>query len=361
MIGRKIHIRLLLVGAVAALFAASFLTESNAQKRRDDFLHATPQHKKINCNSCHKIPTGNWVAARGYPDVADYPGHSSCISCHRAEFFSGNRPAICAGCHTNPGPRGAARFRFPVATKSQDFETKFPHNVHQDLIASNPRRGRVAVAHFVNASYADGVSRTDFASGDTISPMRRQVYSADDPKVEFNNCSICHQTPDVIPKFATRALPSMQPLTSAAANTVTPVAGFFKNSPNSHASCFSCHFQNAKPLSTDCAGCHSPAAPYKESSTVQRYSLKFNHLDKDHVNKDCTTCHVRITQNADIKFMKDADVPILTCSTSSCHGSDITGEIAKRNASIAEKQAAFQCVFCHTPEIGRFPIPPSHR
>jgi len=328
------------VAAVAFVFAASFLTESNAQKSRDDFLHKPPQHKKIDCNSCHKVPTGNWVAARGFPDVADYPGHSSCISCHRAEFFSGNRPAICAGCHSNPGPRGAARLRFPVPKRSQEFETKFPHNVHQDLIASNPRRNDVAVAHFVNASF---------------------IVRADDPKVEFNNCAICHQTPDAIPKFKNRVLPSIQPLTAASADAFAPVAGFFKDSPNNHASCFTCHFQNAKPLSTDCAGCHALTTPYFESNTVQRYSLKFNHLDKDHVNKDCTTCHVRITQNADVRFMKDADVPILTCSTSSCHGNDIKSEIAKRETGVAEKQPVFQCVFCHTPEIGRFPIPPSHQ
>ncbi|MEO7660001.1 MAG: hypothetical protein ABIV48_10340, partial [Pyrinomonadaceae bacterium] len=61
------------------------------------------------------------------------------------------------------------------------------------------------------------------------------------------------------------------------------------------------------------------------------------------------------------KTMKDADVPILTCSTSSCHGSNILEEIGKRESSIADKQPAFQCIYCHAPSIGRFPIPKSHQ
>jgi hypothetical protein len=58
--------------------------------------------------------------------------------------------------------------------------------------------------------------------------------------------------------------------------------------------------------------------------------------------------------------MKDADVPLQTCSTSSCHGKQIAEEIGKREASIAAKQPAFQCTYCHAPAVGRFPVPASH-
>lgn len=328
-----------LLAAASVLFLLAARDPSNAQ-RKDSFSHASASHKKIDCANCHKAPTSNWVAARGYPDVADFPGHASCINCHRADFFRGNKPAICAGCHTNPGPRGAARFPFPVRTRSREFTTIFPHDVHQDLIASRGRPGEVAVAHFVNASFA----------------------VIDDPKPpEFNNCAICHRTAETLPKFGPRPLHGERPLGEAVAETFAPGVGFFKDSPNSHASCFTCHYQNQKPDRTDCAGCHAPATAYFETNTVTRYSLKFDHLSKNHANKDCTTCHVRITQNADLKTMKDADVPILTCSTSSCHGSVIREEIGKRESSLAEKKPAFQCVYCHSPDIGRFPVPPSHQ
>lgn len=334
------RVRIILVVAVAMLFGASFLNVSTAQRRKGSFSHASASHIKINCSSCHKNPTANWVAARGFPDVADYPGHASCVGCHRSDFFAGNRPAICAGCHTNPGPRGAARFPFPVRTRSQEFATIFPHDVHQDLIASNDPRKDVAVAHFVNVSF----------------------HTADDPKAQvFNNCAVCHETASTLPKFGTRGLPPLKPLAEAATDGFGPAAAFFKTSPNSHASCFTCHYQNQKPDRTNCAGCHTLTAPYFESDEIARYSLKFNHLSTNHANKDCTTCHVRITQNSDLKTMTTADVPIQTCSTSSCHGPAITGEITKREAALAERQPTFQCIYCHTPEIGRFPVPPSHQ
>ena len=336
----KSRVRIILILIVMLLFGASFMNVSTAQRRTGPFSHASASHVKINCAQCHKNPTANWVTARGYPDVADYPGHTSCVGCHRSDFFEGNRPAICAECHTNPGPRGASRFPFPVRTRSGEFTTIFPHDVHQNLIASNDRHKDIAVAHFVNANFSP----------------------ADDQKPPvFNNCSICHQTAATLPKFGPRNLPLLKPLADSVAETFVPNAGFFKGSPNSHASCFTCHYQNQKPVRTDCAGCHSLAKPYIETNTLARYSLKFNHLSTNHANKDCTTCHVRITQNTDLKTMTNADVPIQTCSTSSCHGPAIAEEIGKREAAFAAKQPVFQCSYCHTPAIGRFPVPLSHQ
>lgn len=335
----KNSIRIAAICAVAALFAAGFWWGAAAQRRGELFQHATAAHKKLSCNSCHKVPTGNSVASHGYPDVADYPGHAACFSCHRADFFAGNKPAICAGCHVNPGPRGVARLPFPVRSRPTQFLTTFPHNVHQDIIASLIRRDGLAVAHYVRASY---------------SPV-------DDPVPEFNNCAICHQTTGGLPKFSDRGLlKKIEPLGPAAPTDFRPTAAFFKNNPDTHASCFTCHYQAQAPIRTDCAGCHRLAAAHSDSPVITRYSLKFNHQDKDHANKDCTVCHVRITQTADLARMKGADVPILSCSTSSCHGKNVAEETGKRDATIAAKEPAFQCTYCHTPEIGRYPVPASH-
>ncbi|MEO8650428.1 MAG: cytochrome c3 family protein [Acidobacteriota bacterium] len=343
----RVRLRAFLVVAVAVFFAAAFLDASRAQRRRGEFSHGTAAHKKINCSSCHKNPTANWATARGYPDVADFPGHASCISCHRADFFAGNKPAICAGCHTNPGPRGAARFPFPVRSRSREFTTIFPHDAHQDLIARNTNRPPVAVAHFVKARFSP----------------------ADDPPV-FANCAICHETSATVPKIVARKPVSLSPLANADPETFAPKAAFFKNSPDSHASCFTCHYQNQKPDRNNCAGCHSLTSSYFEDRTLTRFSLKFDHASTNHANKDCTTCHIRITQNSDLRTMKVADVPILTCSTSSCHGGAADGdpvigalniELGRREASITAKQPAFQCTFCHSREVGRFDVPESHK
>ncbi len=346
---------LLSVVVVVAIVVASGISLTSSAQRRDGFEHRTAAHKKIACSSCHKNPTPNWAGARGYPDVADFPGHASCINCHRRDFFAGNRPAICAGCHVNPGPRGVGRFAFPVRTRSHEFATIFPHNVHQDIIASNTKKSDVAVAHFVNASFQ--------------SPLK-----ADD-KPEFNNCAICHKTQSAMPKIAARVPLNEKPLADAVSEAFVPQAGFFKDMPTSHATCFACHFQGAKPTGTNCAGCHSLTPAYRESAVLKRYSFKFDHNLKDHAVRDCMTCHVRISQNSDVQKMIDADVPMMACSSTSCHGGSETGlerdnpkyglnivadEIAKRNKSIENKQPAFQCTYCHTPAIGRFPIPASH-
>ena len=338
----KNRIRIFFVVLAAFAFAASFWNAVSAQKGRDNFSHSTASHKKINCNSCHKNPTANWTSARGFPDVADYPGHASCIGCHRSDFFRGNRPAICAICHVNVSPRGKARFAFPVKSRSQEFTTVFPHDVHQDIIASNEKKFEsVAVAHFVRASF--------------------KFIDDDEKKAQFNNCTICHQTPTDLPKYATLKPLRTESLTNPSAENFMATAEFFKNMPDNHASCFNCHYQGQKPTRTDCAGCHSLSSPYFESSVVQRFSLKFNHASANHANKDCTVCHIRITQTSDLKMLTNADVPLLTCSSSSCHSTQIIEEIGKREKSIADKSTIFQCNYCHTPEIGSFKIPVSHQ
>jgi hypothetical protein len=330
----KVILRLSLLTLAAILFAGGGFIKSSAQRGRDQFSHATVQHKKLDCNYCHKNPTANWATTRGYPDVADFPGHASCVACHRADFF---RTSFCVGCHTNPGPRGAARFPFPVRSRSHEFTTVFPHSVHQDIISRNELKKDVAVAHFVNASFI------------------RQV---DDPP-QFNNCAICHQTASAAPKTADRTPANAQPLAAASADSFAPKPAFFKDMPSGHAACFQCHYTDVKPTGKDCAGCHALTTPYSSSPVVKRYSLKFDHQQKEHAVRDCMTCHVRIAGNADLKTMKDADVPFMACV--SCHNDKLVEESGKRAASLAASQPAFQCNYCHTTSVGRFPIPPSHK
>lgn len=343
---KKTRIKILFVALVALVCAASFWNTVSAQKGSDSFSHKTSSHRKIACNSCHKNPTSNWSSARGYPDIADYPGHASCINCHRNDFFRGNRPTICTICHVTAGPRSAARFPFPVRSRTQEFETIFPHDVHQDIIASNENNyiekkfENVAVAHFVKASF--------------------RVIDDDKEKPQFNNCAICHQTSETLPKYITYQPKDLESLAKPETENFSPKAGFFKDMPNNHASCFNCHYQGQEPIRTDCASCHRLAAPYFESSVVRRYSLKFDHLSDNHANKDCTVCHVRITQTSDLRSLINADVPLLTCSTSSCHGDELSDEIGKRQKSIEDKQTVFQCNYCHTSAIGSYKIPASH-
>jgi hypothetical protein len=355
-------LRIFVIAMVAVSSAAWLLLSATAQKRRTEFLHSTAAHKRIDCASCHKTPTANWESARGFPDVADYPGHSSCVECHRSDFFQGNSPAICAICHTAPSPRNGTRFPFPVRSRSREFTTIFPHDAHQDIIAQNERPEGILPAHF-SAVYrrlpGGRMSALQlYSPAHFVNASFRPAALPDDPPPQFNNCAICHQTPSALPKFGNRQPMRGAALAPAAADSFVPGAEFFKSAPDGHASCFSCHYQGQKPVRTDCAACHRPASPYFESGVITRYSLKFDHQSPNHVNKDCTICHVRITQTADLATMKDADVPFMTCA--SCHAAQLKDETEKR-AATRDKPPVFQCAYCHSSEIGRFEIPASHR
>lgn len=342
---KGVGLRLLAVGMTAVVIAVGLEMRADAQSR-DRFSHATAAHKKKDCASCHAMPTANWERARGYPDVADFPGHAACASCHMRDFFrGGNKPAFCLGCHSDVGPGRGPRFAFPVMTRSREFETKFPHSVHQDIIAGNNRRISVAAAHFVNAGF---------------------TRNPDDKTPQFNNCAICHETSTKLPKFET--LPpkdkSLSPLAEAATDVFTPTTAFFKDMPTGHASCFACHYTGVKPTANNCAGCHALTRAYSDTDLRGRFSLKFDHMDRNERGdlvhtKDCMTCHVRISQNDDISKLKDPDVPVLACIA--CHGDKLTEEVGKREASLAAKQPAFQCSYCHSTAIGRYAIPPSHK
>jgi hypothetical protein len=381
----KTTLRLFVIGLVAAICAAGWLSSSTAQKRRDNFLHSSAAHKKVGCASCHDVPTKNRVTAGAFPDVADYPSHSSCVRCHQSDFFQGNNPAICTICHTNPSPRNGTRFPFPVPSRSQEFTAIFPHSVHQDIIARNEWPGGAIPAYFgelyrrLPGGSLEGILPSAERQQDAAATAGRMpalhgggavpahfvnasfqaaATPADDPPPQFNNCAICHQTPSTLPKFGSRAPVQGQALAKASVDSFAPRAEFFKSSPGGHVSCFGCHYQGQKPIRTDCAGCHRPAAPYVESDVITRYSLKFNHQSVNHVTSDCTTCHVRITQNSDLSTMKVADVPFFACA--SCHKADLKKETDGR-AAAAGKPLVFQCAYCHTPEIGRFEIPASHK
>ncbi len=344
----KNTLRIFVILIAAGACAVWQIVSTSAQKRRSEFHHSTAGHKKLDCASCHKTPTANWEKARGFPDVADYPGHASCVQCHRDDFFRGNSPPICTICHTNPSPRNGARFSFPVQSRPREFTTIFPHDVHQDIIAENRYRDGVLPVHFAEAVF----------SGDLLLRDSAVRAKADDPPPpQFNNCAICHQTAAVLPKFGNRRPAGLQPLANTATDNYILSAGFFKDAPDGHASCFTCHYQGQKLVRNDCAGCHRPAASYVDDVRIARYSLKFDHQSPNHVNKDCTTCHVRITQTSDLAAMRGADVPFMTCA--SCHAAQLKDETENRAASLGGQ--IFQCSYCHAAEIGRYEIPASHR
>lgn len=297
------------------------------------FSHATKKHQE-ECSTCHKNPTDNWQKVRGLPDVADYPDHETCVSCHRQQFFKGARPAICTICHSKVSPRDDVRFAFRNPIGLRQFTIEFPHDTHQDVIASlrQPARDEEKTVMFLKASLP--------AAGHFI----------DEKTKKYSNCEICHgsRTKSVV------APPGGWVDGSA------PAADTFKSSPESHAACFSCHWKGEAPIADKCDGCHKLTPPYTAADWPKRISMKFRHEGggerKNHV-AECTTCHINITKAATLRGLSP-DVPITACTE--CHNKSGQRQDLDKELVQLEKNKDFLCVYCHTSDVGSRDGPFSH-
>jgi hypothetical protein len=292
------------------------------------FSHFTTKHRGA-CNTCHQAPTSNWKKVRAFPDVADFPGHNACVSCHRQQFFKGAKPVICAVCHSRISPRDDARFPFRNPVTPEQFLIEFPHDKHQDVIARTLRRlliGEQSI--FVRASFTPVV---------------------DDQTKHYNNCEICHGSRSIAPVAPAAGWP----------DSFIPDAATFKDAPASHAACFNCHWKSQQPNNENCAGCHKlPDKPdgVPALDGLHRISLKFRHAREQHI-AECTACHINITKAATLRGLKP-DVPITSCTE--CHNKDGLRLDLNKELEALDKNRDFTCSYCHTSDVGRRDPPSSH-
>jgi hypothetical protein len=285
------------------------------------FSHSTSKHQSA-CNTCHKPPTKNWTKTSQFPDVADFPDHDACVSCHRAQFFKSAKPPICSVCHSKTSPRDEARYDFRNPRSTLQFTIEFPHDRHQDVIAlrQNSPRNLLLLAHAAQQQ-------------------------------NFNNCTICHAQAALISK----------PLATGWIDSYVPPSATFKAAPIDHQSCFNCHWKAQEPVAANCNGCHKLAAtPYASTTIPTRISLKFMHEGggekKQHV-AECTTCHINITKSATLRTLKP-DVPITACTE--CHNKDGLRQDLNNELTALDQNRAFTCVYCHTSNVGNRDAPASH-
>ncbi len=292
------------------------------------FSHATQKHQGA-CNTCHKIPTENWKKAGSFPDVADYPDHDACLSCHRPQFFRGAKPPICSVCHSKVSPRDDVRFAFRNPASARQFLSEFPHDKHQDVIAQS--RGAVMQT----------VSLRSWAHSRSVATRSPQTNS-----LRYNNCEICHASQTIAPV----------PPPSGWVDSFVPDAATFKAVPTSHAACFNCHWKAQPPTSENCAGCHKLTKPFSATDAAERLSMKFRHAREQHL-AECTTCHIHITKAATLRGLKP-DVPITSCTE--CHNKDGLRLDVSKELEALDKNREFTCGYCHTSEVGRRDAPASH-
>lgn len=311
------------------------------------FSHRTAAHQQ-ECASCHKFPSANWKEVRkgeaAFPDVTEYPEHSSCLACHRKQFFARERPAprICSVCHVGVTPRFTARRPFPnpleafrTSTEAQrfvsDFRVSFPHDTHLELLGQGPNE----------------------------------------------SCATCHQTyqpqGDSTDEYVTQPPKEL-------GDGFWLKKGTFKTWPDSHESCFACHSADSGPI--DCAMCHkvarAVAAPRSDFdpgratamgvtdlAIVERWrrrgsSATFRHEGGLHTEVGCTSCHdVAAMDTTDERTTK---VRVQSCGgEGGCHITATADEGGVLNFELERRKAgsSFRCEKCHL-AFGTAPVPASH-
>ena len=380
--GRLFLVKILvtLTVVMTATVATPSQTRSTKVSRKPNYssfshgTHVTQQ--KLACDSCHKFPSKNWKEVRkgdsAFPDVADFPEHSSCLDCHRQQFFARERPApaICSNCHVNVTPRDSTRFLFPSLgdisdsaklkrDQAAEFVVAFPHDKHLDVVGLNTPGPRAP-------------NRVNFT---------KVVWTQNKRPSEPKSCPVCHQT--------------IQPQGKSDQEYVTTPPkdlgdnywlkkGTFKSSPNSHAVCFSCHNADLgiAPAPSECNACHKLATP--QASLKPDYDPKlferigandktisdvwnrrissgtFRHEGGDHPNVSCMSCHSANTMNT--VAPKTLMVPVRSCGgADGCHitATSDDGGILNYEMDQRKTNSGFVCTKCHL-SFGKEVVPPSH-
>jgi hypothetical protein len=355
------------------------------------FSHTTHVvNQKLACSSCHKVPSKNWKVMRkgdaAFQDVADFPEHPSCLSCHKEQFFARERPApsICSNCHIAVTPKDTGRWLFPSLGDLTDpklkrrafvseFGVGFPHDKHIDVVGWNvPGRGNRAL--FVNASLA-------VSTGSGSDRVRWFRQPQDKKPVPPKSCPVCHET--------------YQPQGKSSEEYVTKPPkdigdnfwlkkGTFKTIPTSHTICFTCHNTDSgiAPEPKNCEVCHKLTSPMQlrtdfdpmlaakmsaDSVMLARWSRRisaggFRHEGGEHPDLSCLNCHKVDNAAFSTVDLKTIKVPVKSCGgADGCHITTTTDEGGALNFEIdsRKKDPKFVCTKCHV-TFGSEPMPENH-
>ena len=242
------------------------------------FSHATPKHQAA-CNTCHKTPTRDWAKISSFPDVADYPDHDACVSCHRPQFFRGARPQICSVCHSKTSPRDEVRYAFRNPASKLQFNIEFPHDKHQDAIAM--LRFAHAPQGYNNCTICHASRTPTFKAvpTDHASCFNCHWKSQEPVATKCNDCHKLAKTPYVIADAPKRISAKF----------------IHENGGKQHiAECTTCHIHITKPASlrglkpdvpiTGCTECHNKVG------TREDLNKELLALDKNRTYV-CVYCH----------------------------------------------------------------------
>jgi hypothetical protein len=404
---RKLYLLVFIIVGLGALFVSPAsvsaqrkrTTRSRTQKPKvppkpkidySKFSHTTHVvTQKLACNSCHKVPSKNWNVVRkgdaAFQDVADFPEHSSCLSCHRPQFFARERPApaICSNCHIAVTPSDTARWLFPSLGDITDpklkrrelvseFGVGFPHDKHIDVVGMNliPFRGGLPAA-------ASG-------SSPTLNKVRANFINASyqaKPSGPPKSCPVCHETYQPQGKSSEEYL--VKPPRDIGDNFWLK-KGTFKTIPASHTICFTCHNADSgiPPEPKNCETCHKlmqPAslktdfdaklAPTMGADAVMlaRWSRRqsaggFRHEGGMHPDLNCMDCHNVATSTYSTVDPKTMKIAVKSCGgADGCHITQTLDDGGALNFEVdaRKKNPNFVCTKCHV-TFGKEPLPEHH-
>ena len=138
----------------------------------ESFSHAVPEHKRLECSSCHQ--------REGSSLDLQFAGHDSCIGCHLNEFTN-PEPAMCAICHADLQSVPPTTRVFPTRFR-EGFNMKFNHAAHS--------RG--------NARPPEGCASCHSPAGAAQSipagfKAHSNCYACHTPESKVGTCNVCHE------------------------------------------------------------------------------------------------------------------------------------------------------------------------
>ena len=366
-----------------------------------NFSHTTHVvSQKLACSSCHKVPSKNWNVVRkgdaAFQDVADFPEHSSCLNCHRTQFFARERPApvICSNCHIAVTPKDTARWLFPSLGDISDpklkrrefvseFGVGFPHDKHIDVVGLN-----LTPPSPFGRGLGEGLSRRKppppaalpMGEGrDSVSFVNAvfQDKKAGPPK----SCPVCHEAYQPQGKSSEEYL--VKPPKDIGDNFWLK-KGTFKTIPSSHTICFTCHNADSgiPPEPKNCETCHKLAhvTPLKtdfdaklatsmgaDALMLARFGRRqsagaFRHEGGMHPDLNCMDCHNVATAAFSTVDPKTMKVAVKSCGgADGCHITQTLDDGGALNFEVdsRRKNPNFVCTKCHV-TFGKQPLPENH-
>lgn len=337
-----------IVFALAVTPAEAQLRARSAAIDYSSFSHSTHvTNQKLACSSCHKFPTKNWKEVRkgdaAFPDVAEFPEHTSCLNCHRQQFFARERPVpkICSNCHVKATPIDTSRYVFPSlreaflstttgATFVSELRVQFPHDKHSDQECTDCHQSRESPQ---TKPLAHAMCFTCHNQESELAPLPQ-------------SCDTCHKT--AAPQRSTKSATGFANgwvLEKVFAHAA-PQADYsqFKHDNRNHARlpCLLCHRREnnspqptlpGKVAHTPCTGCHAQqfsnsaseictichtdvqSGKVKSFPPLRSFDARFDHAK--HARTACATCH-RLNRSGvalSIPSRTNAHVVCFSCHT----------------------------------------------